>query len=324
VDADGGELPLNSVTYRVYVDKLPGYIFQTAYGTPEHQMRIGTSTRFFNNHDRGARFPTFTRPQAQFNTVMLDSWLSVGACMRDHFGVLKYHDDGVNNIVNADGVLQNAHPEALPPLTEQDGAMSGAPDAVTVVGFADTDLSILDDQNDAPVPAAIVTNDGAWASLAGASGADPDENIVLIGQFTTDGIFDFELNIQIRRQSDFFVEKYVARDPTGDETVHEDLIHVDSLGTVATRDLIRIDDHISVYPNPTTGDILVQMDETIPVAGQSNPVIIRSLDGKIVYSGWIQDHMTSLHLSHLLSGTYMLSVEVDQKYLFTDKIVRLP
>ena len=45
VDGDGGELPNNSVTYRVYVDMLPGYIFQAAYGVPEHELKISTTTK---------------------------------------------------------------------------------------------------------------------------------------------------------------------------------------------------------------------------------------------------------------------------------------
>lgn len=66
---------------------------------------------------------------------MLDSWLSVGAALKDYAGVLKTKDDGVNTIVNADGVLQNDNPEAGIPLTLQDGAVLAPSEAVTVVGF---------------------------------------------------------------------------------------------------------------------------------------------------------------------------------------------
>ena len=148
VDGDGGVLPLNSVTYRVFVDMLPGYIFQAAYGTPEHELKIATSTTFFNNEDRGARFPTYSRSQAQNNTVMLDSWLSAGAALKDYAGVLKEMDNGENTIQNADNVLQNEDPEAGIPLTLQDGAILATAEPVTVVGFFDTDLTILDDVND--------------------------------------------------------------------------------------------------------------------------------------------------------------------------------
>ena len=39
-NATGGVLPVGSVTYRIYVDMLPGYKFQAAYGVPGHEMRI--------------------------------------------------------------------------------------------------------------------------------------------------------------------------------------------------------------------------------------------------------------------------------------------
>ena len=52
-DATGsiGTLPAGSVTYRVYVDMLPGYEFQAAYGINTHVLKISTTTSFFNNQD---------------------------------------------------------------------------------------------------------------------------------------------------------------------------------------------------------------------------------------------------------------------------------
>ena len=47
---DGGVLPVGSVTYRVYVDMLPGYKFQVCYGVPAHELRIETTTFSFLNH----------------------------------------------------------------------------------------------------------------------------------------------------------------------------------------------------------------------------------------------------------------------------------
>src|SRR5436190_1343744 len=67
----GGVLPVGSITYRIYVDMLPGYKFQAAYGvdvaptnvvsTGDHELRIETTTLFFNNEDRGATTPGFTK-----------------------------------------------------------------------------------------------------------------------------------------------------------------------------------------------------------------------------------------------------------------------
>ena len=55
-----GALPVGSITYRIYVDMLPGYNFQALYGVPgsnPHELEIKTSTSFFNNEDFGSNSP---------------------------------------------------------------------------------------------------------------------------------------------------------------------------------------------------------------------------------------------------------------------------
>src|SRR5262249_32747176 len=77
-----GLLPVGSVTYRIFIDMLAGYKFQALYGvnTPGvHELRIATTTSFFNNEDYGGTSPTYTKTNAAKNTAMLDSWFSVGA-----------------------------------------------------------------------------------------------------------------------------------------------------------------------------------------------------------------------------------------------------
>src|ERR1035437_321840 len=119
-NASAGKLPVGSVTWRVYVDMLPGYKFLTAFGDTKHSLSISTTTTFFNNEDRGSITPGFTKTNAKNNTVMLDSWLTAGAACAGNFGVLKSDDDGVATIVNADGVLQNADPSAGIPLRSEE------------------------------------------------------------------------------------------------------------------------------------------------------------------------------------------------------------
>ncbi len=323
VDGDGGELPLHSVTYRVFVDMLPGYIFQAAYGTPEHELKIATSTTFFNNQDRGARFPTYSRSQAQNNTVMLDSWLSAGGGLKDHAGVLKEMDNGENTIENADGVLQNEHSEAGIPLTLQDGAIAGITEPVTVVGFFDTDLAILDDVNDPMSPAIISTHDGAWSSLNGSRGVDTTQNIVLIGQFTTDGVFEFELNLQIRNQTTLGVENYVARNPVGTEILFDDLIHIDSLGFMSgVTDVFLLNDKVTVFPNPTSGLVSIELDANVELTGTKNQYILTSIDGSALSMGIIENHLVTLDMTSMAPGVYLFSMELSDGSRFTSKIIR--
>lgn len=323
-DADGGELPVNSVTYRVFVDMLPDYIFQAAFGTPEHELKIATTTAFFNNEDRGARFPTYSRSNAQNNTVMLDSWLSAGAGLKDYAGVLKEMDNGVNTIVNADRVLQNEHLEAGIPLTIQDGVIESVVEPVTVVGFFDTDLAVLDDANDASSPTIISTHDGAWSSLNGSMGPDSNANIVLIGQFTTDGVFEFELNLQIRNQVTLGVETYVARNATGTEILFPKLIHIDSLGFMsATEDVSGSDEKINVFPNPASENIFIEIDKDIALSGIHNRYMLSSLAGHQIIFGHITEHTTLVEMKYLLPGSYFLSIELENGMRYSTNIIRV-
>ena len=206
-----GTLSSNSTTYRIFADMLPGYKFQAAYGVPAHELRIQTTTKFFNNEDRGAITPTYSKTQAADNTVMLDTWVSVGAACTGNFGILKSEDNGVATVVNNDGLLMNNAGDP-PPVSSQDGLIAGTPQAVTLVGFTN-ELDIIDATSQQGN--LISTFNGSWASLTGSTGPTA-ANKVLIGQFTTNGCFTFELNIQIGTPTGG-VENYVARNPVGNE-----------------------------------------------------------------------------------------------------------
>jgi len=218
-----GNLPAGSVTYRIYVDMLPGYNFQYAYGDVNHELRFETTTSFFNNEDRGATTPdNITFAQAKANTLMLDSWLSVGAACKGYFGVQKSKDNGVNTIVNADGILANNDPLAGIPLTTQDGMVlaTTTPKLMTVtsLGIDNIILQYLDVSNTTVKGQVLSANDGGWASLGGSTGFDATENVVLIAQLTTNGTFSYKLNLQIGKpdpQAD--PELYVVDNPIGTE-----------------------------------------------------------------------------------------------------------
>src|ERR1700758_445591 len=71
VNSIGGVLPIGSVTYRIFVDMKPGYTFEAAYGVDiaptglrnpgDHELRISTTTLFFNNEDRGDMVPSYSK-----------------------------------------------------------------------------------------------------------------------------------------------------------------------------------------------------------------------------------------------------------------------
>ncbi len=137
--ASGGTLPAGSVTYRIYVDMLPKYKLQAVYGVPSHELRIATTTSFYNNEDRGAPIANqILQRSLKSGTVMLDSWVSVGAASDGDLGILKADDNGTESVVNASvpKILQNADPAGGIPLSSRDGLVPASPlPAATLFGL---------------------------------------------------------------------------------------------------------------------------------------------------------------------------------------------
>jgi hypothetical protein len=217
----GGNLPAGSVTYRIFLDMLPRYRFQAAFGIPGHELRLATTTTFFNNEDYGGTVPNVIpdRKLGDYN-VMLDSWLSVGGASEGTLGILKTLDDTVETVNNLKGFLQSTNPVAGIPVKIRDGLVNGTPAKVTGFGI-DSIINVFNKQSTGSL---FSTTNGSWAAMGGTIGPDSTDNKVLIAQITTNGIFSFELNIQIGTPSGG-VEQYVAKNPKGSEIVLDSLIY---------------------------------------------------------------------------------------------------
>ncbi len=222
-------IPVGAVTYRIYADMLPGYKIQTIYaeesvfGGPAHPMTMTTTTYFWNQEDYGASIPTFSANNTKKNTVMLDSWLSTGGACNGFNGILKSEDNGLSNFVNSNvpQLLQNNAAQAGIPLTTQDGMLAGTVPSTGTLGIDQAMLDLFGDGSSNGNT--FLVTDGAWYCLSGATGPIPVTNKVLIAQITTDGIFHFELNMQIGTPSGG-TQKYVHSNPTGVELTIPSLI----------------------------------------------------------------------------------------------------
>lgn len=214
----GGYLPPGSVTYRIYADLKPVYRLQAVYGVPEHELRIETTTRFYNCAMGDGRSANDIHPlNLSHNTLLLDSWVSVGAAALDYQGVMKSEDDTLENLVrkNAKGLLLNNAADMGIPLSVHDGMRHLRYQPATQFYNLDYDLRVFEYQYRDSSSGLFSTRDGAWASYGGSVGPHP-ENRVLIAQLTTDGILSFELNVQLA-VPDGGSEKWVARNPAKDE-----------------------------------------------------------------------------------------------------------
>ena len=204
-DTDGCstfELDPGDVTYRVFADLKEGYKLLTVGGFPDHDLTFSTSTTFFYNDDRGDTWGgDINTTHLDENTVAIDSWLSMGAASDTQWGVPKTEDgdgsivggannDGGSNSVPG-GLLVNDVPVIGVPLTTADGLIP----AVTLPGIVAVGTGPT--MFDSPGTNSFSSQDFAWAVLGGTEGPTP-ENKILIGQFTTDGIFSFCLNLWVK------------------------------------------------------------------------------------------------------------------------------
>lgn len=320
---DGGVLPLGSVTYRLYADMLPGYKFQAVYGVPGHEMRIETTTLFFNNEDRGSTTPTFSKTNARNNTVMLDSWLSVGAACSNNFGILKSADDGAATIVNnySPMVLQSTNPLAGIPVMQEDGIISVAgrnPEPVTDVGIS-TEIAVFNDQNDGTNGPVFATSNGSWASLNGSVGADTIDNKVLIAQITTDGVLCFKLNIQIGTPAGG-VENYVADSAVASEILFAPLVYCSNTG-ISSHD--KQNNFFKIYPNPTNSNTYIQIKDV--EANTNSFYTISDITGKVVLQkelGFLsKGQIIKIDATQLQSGYYFVSLHAGNN-VATQKLVK--
>ena len=216
-----GHLAPGSITYRIYVDLKPGYTFQAAYGTPNHELYIKSTNLFYNHVEYGAEYPnriplrTYSR-----NTSRLDSWLSVGGAGENQIGVLKTEDDTLNVFKSSGAYLKNHSKKMGISLEVVDGMKEQY--NLTFPTFYQMDSTIkglgtITNTN------TISTNNGAWASMGkGSQGVDSLSNKVLIAQLTTDGKLSYQLNLLIGTP-DGKSEKYVAHNPIEGEFTHPDL-----------------------------------------------------------------------------------------------------
>ena len=226
-------LTANSVTYRVYADLAPGYKLLQVFGNGNHTLKVTTTTAFFNDPDNGvASGPqSLTLAKTKTRTTLIDSWLTIGGVMTGKSGVLKSEDtDGT--IGNTQGLLANNPGGAFGLPIMGAGAQDGLlPQTITANGLVGISGAQLDafDQNGSydPTPGVhavnqFTANGGSISTLGGVVGATAS-NMVLIGQFTTDGVLGFELNIQIQPTAGGAAENYVSSNPTGSEFTHPEL-----------------------------------------------------------------------------------------------------
>ncbi|MFN0032595.1 MAG: hypothetical protein ACKVOR_10590 [Flavobacteriales bacterium] len=219
-----GNLPVGSVTYRIFVDLKPGYRFQAAYGAPGHPLFIESTQLIYNHIEAGTTHPNVLPERTLSEDIaLLDSWLSVGAAGENHLGIPKTFDnEDVDEYITFDErFLKNKkNKKDITPI-ERDGMQRSLSLPFPTFFQMDTCLKHL---GSSTTGKRIETSNGAWACMGkGSMGVDSlTTNTILIAQITTAGDLSFQLNIMIGTP-DGKSERYVAVNPAEGELTHESL-----------------------------------------------------------------------------------------------------
>ena len=211
-------LTTNSITYRVYVDLADGWKLNNIWGNSAHPLTINTTTAFFNDPNNGIEVNGGTTSLNNYrtNTTFLDSYLTFGNVCAGKLGILKSEDtDGTVGALTAGLLVNNpggCFGDPIMGTSGKDGLVAGSPQSLTTLGLP-TSINIFNQTNGG----AFSMNGGAIGILAGLQGPTGSGNKILIGQFTTDGVFTFALNLQVKNVTTNAVEDYVSSAPTGSE-----------------------------------------------------------------------------------------------------------
>jgi len=206
-NTDGGQLQQGAVTYRVFIDLAAGSKISRVFADSLHLLKIKSTQPFFNNDtlnssNGGSYGFKINKNDLSISTVGLDSWISIGAATNKHHGILKSEDtDGtiVGGSNNHQNLLSNTDATAGLPLTTQDGLILSSVLATNYL--AGGDMPAIGSLNDSTIfgsdtATAFITPNATLQYSGGLSGQGTSNN-VLIGQFTTAGQLEFELNISV-------------------------------------------------------------------------------------------------------------------------------
>jgi chitodextrinase len=161
-------LPVGAITYRIYVDIKPGFKMSSVYGNADHALMFKTSTVFYNSPNGSTNGNTLANTPATVDNY--DSWISMGGATGNKTAI---------------------------PLVEDitDGTVDGytTKTAATFSSISATPDLVLDVFDGAVGGSDFTNNTSVYSTLTGVVGATAT-NRVLIGQFTTDGTFQYALN----------------------------------------------------------------------------------------------------------------------------------
>ena len=142
--------------------------------------------------------------------------------------------------------------------------------------------------------------------------------MVLLGQFTTDGIFSFKLNLQLGTPQVGGSEIFVAENPETGELTDSTLIYESTPDQPNGISYIGQRNSMSLFPNPAT-EFVVLKNNMKQAIGQIN---VYNTTGSLVLSENTQQSNLTLNVAQLAAGLYTVNINNDghiQKLSFIKK-----
>ena len=207
-----------ATVYRVYANLATNYKLTNVWGDATHPLTVTTTTKFFNDANGVDVMSGVSTNSWNTNTTALDSYLSIGQVATGKQGVLKTEDtDGT--ILTSTSLLLNDPAGCFgSPINGsggKDGMMTAANTAYSNLGVPTLNV-FQHDFAQSSNGQTFTMNGGSLFSQSFTAGPT-STNHVLIGQFTTDGVLTFALNIQIKNMLTNAVEVYVPATPGSGE-----------------------------------------------------------------------------------------------------------
>ncbi|MEI8116957.1 MAG: Ig-like domain-containing protein [Flavobacteriia bacterium] len=207
-----------ATVYRVYANLATNYKLTNVWGDVTHPLTVSTTTKFFNDANGIDVMSGVSQNNWNTNTTALDSYLTIGQVAAGKQGVLKTEDTDGTILTSTSLLLNNpggCFGSNINGLNGKDGMMTAANTAYSNLGVPTTNV-FLHDFAQSSNGQTFTMNGGSLFSQNFTAGPT-STNHVLIGQFTTDGVLTFALNIQIKNMLTNAVEVYVPANPGSGE-----------------------------------------------------------------------------------------------------------
>jgi hypothetical protein len=282
-------LSSDAITYRIFADMHADWQILSVFGNLDHKLLFSTDSSFYNTRNSG-QFLGRNIDSLSFDTLpqlKYDSWISINSATNAHLGIPLEEDADSSGLIVGTSLL-----------TQRTGADFSIPFGNTIFNGA------------------FETYSGTYFVSQGVSGPT-SSNRVLLGQFTTNGNFSFELNIRIIHNISSEERIFVARNPQLGEYTNSSLVYPAQFGCTSSSAcnfdaLATIDDGSCIEPilpcYDCFGDTIALVDT------DSNTIcdaLQEPLENVIVETYYISDSNDFLTDASLTPGSVTRRVFID-------------